>query len=87
MQRPVPCAAGVLQGEGRSVNYAIDRDSHPKQRLAIAIAKLKPRTQLVLALYYQEGCTHAEVAEILGLTEGRVCQILSATRARLRGML
>lgn len=59
-------------------------DTDLQQRLAIAIAKLSRRTQLVLALYYQEGCTHAEIGEILGMTEGRVCRILSAATKRLR---
>jgi RNA polymerase sigma factor for flagellar operon FliA len=41
----------------------------------------------VLALYYQEECTQAEIGEILGVTESRVCQILGEATLRLRAQL
>lgn len=56
-------------------------------RVARAVEKLPPRTQTVLALYYQEECTQAEIAEVLGVTESRVCQILGESTARLRATL
>jgi len=55
-----------------------------KQALAKAIHRLPERTQTVLALYYQEECTQAEIGKILGVTESRVCQILGEAHARLR---
>ncbi|MCG8557265.1 MAG: RNA polymerase sigma factor FliA [Proteobacteria bacterium] len=58
-----------------------------KQLLAKAIARLPERTQMVLALYYQEECTQAEIGTILGITESRVCQILGESAARLRAQL
>ncbi|NOY92593.1 MAG: FliA/WhiG family RNA polymerase sigma factor [Deltaproteobacteria bacterium] len=58
-----------------------------KQELAGAIRKLPERTQKVLGLYYQEECTQAEIGEILGVTEGRVCQILGEAAARLRASM
>jgi RNA polymerase sigma factor for flagellar operon FliA len=58
-----------------------------KHRLAVAMTKLSERTQQVLALYYQEECTQAEIGQILGVTESRVCQILGEASARLRAML
>ena len=58
-----------------------------KGRLAEAIAALPERTQKVLALYYQHECTQAEIGEILGATESRVCQILGEAAARLRARL
>jgi RNA polymerase sigma factor for flagellar operon FliA len=58
-----------------------------KRRLALAVGKLTERTQQVLALYYQEECTQAEIGEILGVTESRVCQILGEATARLRALL
>ncbi|MGF1465939.1 MAG: RNA polymerase sigma factor FliA [Sandaracinaceae bacterium] len=58
-----------------------------KGRLAEAIRKLPERTQTVLALYYQEDCTQAEIGEVLGVTESRVCQILGEAAARLRALL
>ena len=62
-------------------------DSDLKRRLATAMGKLTERTQQVLALYYQEECTQAEIGQILGVTESRVCQILGEATARLRAML
>lgn len=58
-----------------------------KQRLVLAIKKLPERTQTVLALYYQEECTQAEIGQVLGVTESRVCQILGEASARLRALL
>ena len=58
-----------------------------RQRLAQAIRKLPERTQLVLALYYQDECTQAEIGKVLGVTESRVCQILGEAAARLRSHL
>ena len=58
-----------------------------KIRLAEAIGELPERTQMVLALYYQEECTQAEIGEILSVTESRVCQLLGEAAARLRARL
>jgi RNA polymerase sigma factor for flagellar operon FliA len=66
---------------------AVLLDTDLKRRLAAAMQKLTERTQQVLALYYQEECTQAEIGEILGVTESRVCQILGEATARLRAML
>jgi RNA polymerase sigma factor for flagellar operon FliA len=58
-----------------------------KVQLMAAIKRLPERTQTVLGLYYQEECTLAEIGEILGVTESRVCQILGDATARLRAAL
>ncbi len=58
-----------------------------RRRLIEAIEALPERKRMVLALYYQEECTQAEIGEILGVTESRVCQILGETAARLRAMM
>jgi len=58
-----------------------------KRRLAAAISGLPERLKQVLALYYQEECTQAEIGEILGVTESRVCQILGEATLRLRAQL
>ena len=62
-------------------------DRELKRRLASAISSLPQRTQQVLALYYQEECTQAEIGKILGVTESRVCQILGDATVRVRGIL
>lgn len=58
-----------------------------RDRLTLAIAALPTRMQEVLALYYQEECTQAEIGRALGVTESRVCQILREAAARLRDAL
>jgi len=58
-----------------------------KHRLTKAITLLPDRTQKVLALYYQEDCTQAEIGLVLGVSESRVCQILGEAAARLRALL
>lgn len=58
-----------------------------KTQLMAAIKRLPDRTQTVLGLYYQEECTLAEIGEILGVTESRVCQILGDATGRLRAAL
>lgn len=58
-----------------------------RQRLAEAIRRLPERTQTVLALYYQEECTQAEIGQIIGVTESRVCQILGESVARIRALM
>ncbi len=58
-----------------------------REQLAQAITRLPERSQQVLALYYQEECTQAEIGEILGVSESRVCQILGESFARLGAQL
>ncbi len=83
-------------GETEGDDLADDRSDDPhsayeqqqmRRQLAEAIRKLPERTQIVLALYYQEECTQAEIGRILGVTESRVCQILGEAAARIRGLL
>ena len=69
----------------RPDDEALDNDL--KRRLAAALRLLPVRMQQVLALYYQEECTQLEIADIIGVTESRVCQILGEAAMRLRGML
>ncbi|MBM64892.1 MAG: RNA polymerase sigma factor FliA [Myxococcales bacterium] len=55
--------------------------------LAESIGHLPERLQLLLALYYQEDLTYREIAEVLGVTVGRVSQLHSEATRKLRGML
>jgi len=58
-----------------------------RTQLIGAVKRLPERTQTVLGLYYQEECTLAEIGEVLGVTESRVCQILGDATVRLRAAL
>ena len=55
-----------------------------KDRLAGAIAALKERERLVITLYFHEELTLREIGKALGLTEGRISQILSRALGRLK---
>jgi RNA polymerase sigma factor FliA len=55
--------------------------------LAGAINSLSEREKIVVTLYYFEGMTLAEIGEILGVTESRVCQIHTKAVGQLRGHL
>ncbi|HLX87770.1 MAG TPA: RNA polymerase sigma factor WhiG [Acidimicrobiales bacterium] len=66
---------------------ALFEDKESKEILAQAIRQLGERERTVLSLYYYEGLTLAEIGEILGVTESRVCQIHTKAVLQLRGRL
>ncbi|HZU78765.1 MAG TPA: RNA polymerase sigma factor WhiG [Acidimicrobiales bacterium] len=71
-------------GEGPG---AIFEDKEAKEILAQAIRQLAERERTVLSLYYYEGLTLAEIGDILGVTESRVCQIHTKAVLQLRARL
>ncbi len=58
-----------------------------KQILAGAINRLGEREKIVLTLYYYEGLTLAQIGEVLGVTESRVCQIHTKAVLQLRSRM
>lgn len=52
--------------------------------LSSAINSLGEREKVVVTLYYFEGLTLAEIGEILGVTESRICQIHTKAVGNLR---
>ena len=52
-----------------------------------AIGELPEREQLVMQLYYVEELNLKEIGEVLGVSESRISQILSAVVKKLRGTL
>jgi RNA polymerase sigma factor for flagellar operon FliA len=58
-----------------------------RQALASAINRMPEREKVVLTLYYYEGLTLAEIGEVLGVTESRVCQIHTRAVLHLRSRL
>jgi RNA polymerase sigma factor for flagellar operon FliA len=55
-----------------------------RQILADAIEALPARERQVVALYYFDGLTLAEIGEVLGVTESRACQIHGKAVLKLR---
>jgi RNA polymerase sigma factor for flagellar operon FliA len=66
---------------------AMFEDKESKEILTQAIKQLGDRERTVLSLYYYEGLTLAEIGEILGVTESRVCQIHTKAVLQLRARL
>jgi RNA polymerase sigma factor for flagellar operon FliA len=58
-----------------------------RQILADAINRMPEREKIVLTLYYYEGLTLAEIGQVLGVTESRVCQIHTKAVLQLRSRL
>ena len=73
-----------------------DKPSDPLERLAdkrfrealvAAIDKLPERERQVMGMYYEQELNLREIAEVLGVTESRICQIHSQAISRLRSKL
>lgn len=58
-----------------------------KRTLAHALNQLAEREQLLLTLYYQHELNMKEIAQVLKLTESRVCQLHKAALASLNSIL
>ena len=72
------------RGEGPMAAFEVEE---MKQILAGAINRLGDREKIVLSLYYYENLTLAQIGEVLGVTESRVCQIHTKAVMQLRGRL
>lgn len=57
------------------------------QALGEAIETLPEKERLAVTLYYYEELNLKEIGAVLGLTESRICQILSQAMIRLKGKL
>ena len=55
-----------------------------REQLAKAIQELPDRERQILALYYEEELTLAEIGEVIGVGESRVSQLRTQAIARLR---
>jgi RNA polymerase sigma factor for flagellar operon FliA len=58
-----------------------------RAQLIDAIGRLEERERLVATFYFYEGLTLKEIGKALGLTEGRISQILRHALTKLRGHL
>lgn len=58
-----------------------------KHILAGAINKLSEREKIVVTLYYYEGLTLAQIGQVLGVTESRICQMHTKAVLQLRSRL
>lgn len=72
----------VQHGPGRMRNWIPGADGWSQaekfQLVAQRIESLPERSRIVLGLYYRDGLTLKEIAQVLDLTEARICQIHAA---------
>jgi RNA polymerase sigma factor for flagellar operon FliA len=90
-------ALDALGPDGESLlNVAVDPGESPaaefergelREQLARAIDVLPERERQILALSYEEELTLAEIGQVLGVSESRVCQLRSLALSRLRAAL
>lgn len=84
-------------GEGASdLEVAVDPGEGPhhllerrelREHLAQAIVQLPKRERHILALYYEQELTLAEIGQVIGVGESRVSQLRTQALARLRSIL
>ncbi len=67
----------VLSFEGEETKYLLSR----------AINQLPEREKIVVTLYYYEGLTLAEIGQVLGVTESRICQMHTKAVLQLRAKI
>ena len=63
------------------------RSRRPRRPWSRRSVQMADREKTVLTLYYYEGLTLAEIGDILGVTESRVCQIHTKAVLQLRAKL
>ena len=76
----------VLAAPDEGPGHEVELDEL-RRALAAAIDQLPDRERDVVALYYHDGLTLAEIGEVLGVTESRACQIHGKAVAQLRRRL
>jgi RNA polymerase sigma factor for flagellar operon FliA len=90
-------SAAIDDGQPLTVSdVLVSTDEGPDDRIEVselrralvdAIERLPERERDVVALYYHDGLTLAEIGEVLGVTESRACQIHGKAVAQLRRRL
>jgi RNA polymerase sigma factor for flagellar operon FliA len=86
LQPAIPIAEEVATSEAAPADVQYGRREEAR-RLAAAIAELPERLRILLALYYDEALTYREIAQVLKVSEPRVCQLHADAMKRLRDVL
>ena len=96
VNRPATTSLDELAEEGNQ-RAAVDRQSASPEDAAgrgelasamtTALSRIRPEYREVVVLRYQEGLTHPEIAEILGIPSGTVKTYLHRARKELAGIL
>ena len=77
----------TLEDKGAEDLVAVFESQEMKGILATSINRLGEREKIVITLYYYEGLTLAEIGQVLGVTESRVCQMHTKAVLQLRAKM
>jgi len=77
----------TLKDEDQSTPEEVTIKADLKHNLKQVINGLPERQKLIMALYYYEELTLADIAKVLDLTEARISQILNQTHLEIRASL
>jgi RNA polymerase sigma factor for flagellar operon FliA len=81
-----PSALEVAIDPGEGPHHLLER-RELRDHLAKAIVQLPERERHILALYFEQDLTLAEIGQVIGVGESRVSQLRTQALARLRSML
>jgi RNA polymerase sigma factor for flagellar operon FliA len=84
LRRSLPRSAPLST---QAASRAVLRTTGARYFLSDAINRLPERERLVITLYYYEGLTLAEIGDVLGVTESRICQIHTKSVMSLRNRM
>jgi len=93
LEHLVHVTVGALEHDDAAASALVSAEASPEAgaarqqalgRVRSALAKLDERDILVLGLYYNEELTYHEIAQVLGVTTSRVCQLHGRAISRLR---
>ena len=94
LDQPLHSADGVAVSLGETLGDDASPDpsdsavhSDLLENLSSAVERLPERERILLGLYYIEGLTMQEIAEIFHVTKPRICQIHNRALLRLRGIM
>ncbi len=79
-----------MSDDGTSSEWSAEKDllgAERKEVLLDTINNLKEKEKQVISLYYYEKLKFSEIAQVLDISESRVCQIHSQAIAKLRNSL
>jgi RNA polymerase sigma factor for flagellar operon FliA len=77
----------TLEDKGAEDPVAVSESQEMEGILAGAINRLGEREKIVITLSYYEGLTLAEMGQVLGVTESRVCQMHTKVVLQLRAKM
>ena len=77
----------TLEDSGTADPVSAFESEEMKRILLEAINKLPDREKIVVTLYYYEGLTLAEIGQVLGVTESRICQMHTKAVLQLRSRM